>query len=123
MTPSGECASISIRLFFTEILMARFGSPSPQNRKRHFVLVDGILAGEGSGPMNPDPVSAGIVLFGVHPPSVDAVCAYLMGFDPGQSSHRPPGISVSGSSAGRTSWKDIVVNSNHAEWNRPLNFD
>ena len=51
-------------------------------RKRHYVLVDGILAGEGRGPLNPDPVPAGVLLFGVHPPSVDAACAYLMGFDP-----------------------------------------
>jgi uncharacterized protein (DUF362 family) len=32
--------------------------------------------------MNPDPVSAGLIVFGVHAPSVDATCAYLMGFDP-----------------------------------------
>lgn len=54
----------------------------PENRKRHFVLVDGIIAGEGRGPMNPDPVSAGVIVFGLHPASVDAACSYLMGFDP-----------------------------------------
>lgn len=53
-----------------------------EHRKRHYVLVDAILAGEGRGPMNPDPVSAATVLFGIHPASVDAACAWLMGFDP-----------------------------------------
>ena len=53
-----------------------------QNRKRHYVLVDGIVAGEGRGPIDPDPVPAGLLAFGTHAPSVDAACAYLMGFDP-----------------------------------------
>lgn len=55
---------------------------TPANRKRHYVLVDGIIAGEGRGPANPDPVPAGIVVFGLNPASVDAACAYLMGYDP-----------------------------------------
>jgi uncharacterized protein (DUF362 family) len=53
-----------------------------QNRKRHLVLVDGIVAGEGRGPMNPDPVEAGLILFGLNPASVDTAAAHLMGFDP-----------------------------------------
>ena len=52
-----------------------------RDRKRHFVLADGIIAGEGRGPLNPDPVSAGVVVFGTNPASVDAACACLMGFD------------------------------------------
>ncbi len=52
------------------------------NRKRHLILVDGIIAGEGRGPMNPDPVKAGLVLFGLNPASVDTAAAYMMGFDP-----------------------------------------
>ena len=52
------------------------------SRKRHFVFVDGLLAGEGSGPMNPDEIHFGTLLFGVNAPSVDAACAYLMGYDP-----------------------------------------
>jgi len=56
--------------------------PLPENRKRHYVLVDAILAGEGRGPMNPDPVETGTIIFGTDPPSVDAACAWLMGFDP-----------------------------------------
>ncbi len=55
---------------------------APASRRRHFVLVDGIIAGQGSGPMNPDPLPAGLVLFGIHPASVDAAAAWLMGFDP-----------------------------------------
>ncbi len=56
-------------------------SGTHSDRKRHFVLVDGIIAGEGRGPMNPDPVLTGVVVFGTNPASVDAACACLMGFD------------------------------------------
>ncbi|HZN55039.1 MAG TPA: DUF362 domain-containing protein [Candidatus Polarisedimenticolaceae bacterium] len=52
------------------------------NRKRYLSLVDGIVAGEGRGPMNPDPVACGIVLFGEDPVAVDTACAVFMGFDP-----------------------------------------
>lgn len=54
----------------------------PQARKRHLSLVDGVIAGSGSGPINPDPVAAGLVVFGLNPVSVDAACACLLGFDP-----------------------------------------
>lgn len=53
-----------------------------ENRKRHLVLVDGIIAGEGRGPMNPDAVKAGLVMFGLNSASVDATAAHMMGFDP-----------------------------------------
>lgn len=59
-----------------------FRSDKTSSRKRYFSLVDGIVAGEGSGPMNPDPIRAGVVLFGTDPVSVDAVGSYLMGFNP-----------------------------------------
>lgn len=94
--------------------------PHPQNRKRHYVIVDGILAGQGRGPLDPDPVPAGVVLFGLHPPSVDAACAYLMGFDPDKVPI------VSGAFQCRVfpladhPWRDVIVRSNHPLWNRPL---
>jgi uncharacterized protein (DUF362 family) len=98
-----------------------FRDPSAQNRKRHFVLVDGILGGEGSGPMNPDPVSAGIVLFGLHPPSIDAVCAYLMGFDPDKVPIVRQAFQCHELPLSEHHWKDVGVISNHAAWNRPVN--
>jgi uncharacterized protein (DUF362 family) len=98
-----------------------FRDGSAENRKRHFVLVDGILAGEGSGPMNPDPVSAGMVLFGVHPPSVDAACAYLMGFDPDKVPIVRQAFQCRDLPLADHNWNDIHVVSNHASWNRPIN--
>jgi hypothetical protein len=46
-----------------------------------FCIVDGIVGGEGNGPLDPTPKPAGIVLAGMNPVAVDLVCARLMGFD------------------------------------------
>jgi hypothetical protein len=95
-------------------------APGPKNRKRHYVLVDGIMAGEGRGPLNPDPVPAGAVLFGVHPPCVDAACAYLMGFDPQKIPIVANAFACRKLSLSNNSWQDVVVRSNEADWDRRL---
>ena len=91
-----------------------------QGRKRHYVLVDGILAGEGRGPLNPDRVPAGVLLFGVHPPSVDAACAYLMGFDPDKIPIVSHSFQCRKLPLADHAWRDIVVRSNEAAWNHAL---
>ena len=44
-------------------------------------VVDGIVGGEGNGPLDPVPKQSGVVLAGINPVAVDLVCARLMGFD------------------------------------------
>jgi uncharacterized protein (DUF362 family) len=92
----------------------------PENRKRHYVLVDGIVGGQGSGPLNPDPVAAGVLFFGVHPPSVDAACAYLMGFDPEKIPIVSRAFRCSKLSFSEHDWKNIVVRSNKQGLDRRL---
>jgi len=92
-------------------------APLPRNRKRHYALVDGILAGQGRGPLNPDPVAAGVVLFGVHPPSVDTACAYLMGFDPAKIPIVTGAFQSRGMPLADHSWRDVEVCSNHNRFN------
>ncbi|HXH06596.1 MAG TPA: DUF362 domain-containing protein [Vicinamibacterales bacterium] len=90
--------------------------PRLECRKRHYVLVDGIIGGQGRGPMNPDPAFCGIVVFGLNAPCVDAVCAYLMGFDPNkipiirEAFHRRPYMLAD------LNWWDVCVISNRREW-------
>ncbi len=92
----------------------------PENRKRHYVLVDGLIAGEGRGPMNPDPVSAGVLVFGVNPPSVDAACAWLMGFDPEKIPVVRQAFEVRDYPLVEHGWRDVVVSSNVRDWNARL---
>jgi len=48
------------------------------------IVVDGIVAMEGNGPLIGTPRELGIVVAGVNPVSVDAVCSRMMGFDPSE---------------------------------------
>lgn len=50
--------------------------------RRHLALVDGIIAGEGEGPLASTPKRAGLLLAGRDPVLVDHVATELMGFDP-----------------------------------------
>jgi uncharacterized protein (DUF362 family) len=43
--------------------------------------VDGIIAGEGNGPMEADAKPVGLIVAGDSPVLVDATCARVMGFD------------------------------------------
>jgi uncharacterized protein (DUF362 family) len=52
------------------------------NAKKYIGIVDGIIAGEGNGPLTPDAVNLGYIIAGTNPVAIDAVCATLMGFDP-----------------------------------------
>jgi uncharacterized protein (DUF362 family) len=48
---------------------------------RYLTVVDGIIAGEGNGPMAPEAVPAGLIVAGFNPVAVDSACTLLMGFD------------------------------------------
>lgn len=50
-------------------------------QRKYFALMDAIIAGEGNGPMEPDPKECGILISGFSPVAVDTVSAVLMGFD------------------------------------------
>jgi hypothetical protein len=86
--------------------------------KCYVAIVDGIVGGEGNGPLCPDPVMSGILFGGTNPAAVDAVAGRYMGFDPAElpivahafAPHRWP--------IGRGPLDDIVVVDPAA--NRPL---
>ena len=49
--------------------------------KRYFCIVDGIVGGEGNGPIDPEPVFSNVLIAGNNPAEVDAAAARVMGFD------------------------------------------
>jgi len=55
-----------------------FGEPRP---KHIITIVDGIIAGEGQGPLQPTPKPTGILITGENPACIDAVAAHLMGYN------------------------------------------
>lgn len=54
-----------------------------QNRpvRRTFSIVDGIIGGEGNGPLDATPKPTGVVLAGENAVAMDLACARMMGFD------------------------------------------
>jgi uncharacterized protein (DUF362 family) len=58
------------------------GSLQPEPARRYFSIIDGVIGGEGEGPLHPDAYKSGVVLAGFNPLSVDWVATRLMGFDP-----------------------------------------
>jgi uncharacterized protein (DUF362 family) len=48
---------------------------------RYLAVVDAIIAGEGNGPMSPDPKPCGLIIAGTNPLAIDSVCCALMSFD------------------------------------------
>jgi uncharacterized protein (DUF362 family) len=78
------------------------------------------VAGEGRGPLNPDPVEAGVLVFGLHPASVDAACAWLIGFDPDQVPIVRHAFETHGYPLAEWGWRDVRLVSNVREWNAAL---
>jgi uncharacterized protein (DUF362 family) len=56
-------------------------------RKPDFVVIDGIVAGEGNGPTSNDPVDARVVFAGADVMAVDTIASYFMGFAPQKLPH------------------------------------
>ncbi len=55
---------------------------------RHgLIIVDGVTAMEGNGPVIGTPRRLGVVVAGFNPVSVDSVCSRMMGFDPAEIGH------------------------------------
>ncbi len=54
-----------------------------QNRaqRKMLVLVDGVVAGQGEGPLLPERADCGVIVGGCNPVAVDLVCAKMIGFD------------------------------------------
>lgn len=50
-------------------------------RQKYVCISDGIIAGEGDGPMEPTPKPFGVLLFSVNPAVLDFTGSILMGFD------------------------------------------
>ncbi|MCG8571237.1 MAG: DUF362 domain-containing protein [Spirochaetes bacterium] len=50
-------------------------------QRKYFCILDGIVGGEGDGPIAPDAKHAGVLIAGFNPVAIDTVATTLMGFD------------------------------------------
>ena len=87
---------------------------------RYLAVVDGIVGGEGNGPMSPDARACGVILAGRHPLAVDCLAATLMGFDPTRIRMLAGAFAMHAPTFVDFKPADLRVSSNHAAWNVPL---
>jgi uncharacterized protein (DUF362 family) len=88
--------------------------------RRFFSVVDGIVAGEGNGPLDPRPKPVGLVLAGANPLAIDLACARLMDFDYQKISVLHRALAPHPLSLASFSYEDVVVHSNNAHLNKRL---
>lgn len=97
------------------------GSGNPRSSpRRYLAVVDGIIGGEGNGPMAPDPRACGAILAGTHPLAVDCLAATLMGFDWQKLRMLKNAFAMRKASFVGFTPDSIRVNSNDAAWMGPL---
>lgn len=53
-------------------------------QRHYFCVVDGLICGEGDGPLSPTPRPLDWLAFGRDPFAIDAALAWFMGYDPGR---------------------------------------
>jgi len=61
---------------------AATGELRPSPCRQHLAFIDGIVGGEGQGPLSPRAVQSGLLMFSRNPVLADFACASMMGFDP-----------------------------------------
>jgi hypothetical protein len=58
------------------------GELQPVAMRKQFAFIDGVVGGEGNGPLSPTAVRSGLLLFSDNPLAADYVSAIMMNFDP-----------------------------------------
>ena len=108
-------------LDLNKCLFTRQGDGGPRTRPlRYLAVVDGIIAGEGNGPMAPDPKPAGVIIAGSHPLAVDCTAASIMGFNWSKLRMLSGAFAMKRSSFVSFEADSIEVRSNDPSWQGPL---
>jgi hypothetical protein len=73
------CVDLNRCLYYSDATGAHFDAAEPV--RNVLTLLDGIVAGEGAGPLAPRDVPLGVVIASLDPVALDLVALRLMGFD------------------------------------------
>jgi uncharacterized protein (DUF362 family) len=88
--------------------------------RRYLTIIDGIYGGQGNGPMAPDKVESGILIMSPNPVTCDCTAAKLMGFDYKKIPSLSNAFKITKMLIVDFQHKDIMVQSNNANWNMKL---
>jgi len=85
-------------------------------QRRLFSFVDGIVGGEGNGPLTPDPKPSAVLIAGENPLAVDLVATRLMGFDPKRLKIYSHALTDKHHDFGVRSTEDIEIVTSRGDW-------
>jgi uncharacterized protein (DUF362 family) len=89
-------------------------------QRKYFTLIDGIIGGEGKGPMEPDPKKSGILIAGFNPVYADTVAATLMGYDYKKIPTIANGYNINKYLLTSLKADDIIIKSNNILWQKKV---
>jgi hypothetical protein len=92
------------------------GTLASTRQRRYLSLVDGIVAGEGNGPLIPTPKPAGVLVAGLNPVAVDLVCTRMMGFDYRRIPLIRRALRMTRFEIGNLDPSEVRLVSNHPRW-------
>lgn len=105
------------------LLYGRPGGTFSNERRSYFSLVDGIIAGEGNGPVKPTTKPVGVLAGSIDPLALDTVLAHVMGFAPERIRlHQGAAASRAPFWLGHADLQQLAVSSNIQNW-RELNLN
>lgn len=91
--------------------------------RKYFSVIDGIIGGEGEGPLHPDAYAAGVIVAGFNPVAVDWTATRLMGFNPAAISLYKNALAQMSEFLAEFTVEKIAVKSNVAAWQKVLQND
>jgi uncharacterized protein (DUF362 family) len=89
-------------------------------QRKYFSFIDGVVGGQGDGPLKPDAYPSGVILAGSNPLAVDWVATRLMGLNPQKIPIYANAPSQMREWLPSFDINKIQINSNRAEWNNLL---
>jgi hypothetical protein len=87
----------------------RSGRLQPEPQRHIMAIVDGIVAGEGDGPLKATPLQTDMIFAGQDPFAIDCALAWMMGFDPDAMPMLARRGEFLGADWGRFDLSDLVV--------------
>jgi uncharacterized protein (DUF362 family) len=91
--------------------------------RRYFSVIDGVVGGEGEGPLHPDAYTSGVLLAGFNPVAVDWAATRLMGFDPTDIPLYLHAVKQMSEFVSGFAIEDVHVKSNVEAWENMLTSD
>lgn len=87
----------------------RQGRLQPTPQRDYFCIVDGLVGGEGDGPLKPRPRPTDLIVCGEDPFAIDVTLSWLMGFDPARIPVLSERMQFLGAGWGKFALDDLAV--------------